>query len=114
MDETGAMSWNFEVEDFYVEADSVGEELDNLTAEDESDVKTKVKKEKKKGSVGKYQVCKESLKDYIPCWDNEQEITRVDKYERHCPQKGLECLVRPPKGYEAPIPWPRSRDQVSY
>ncbi|XP_031281591.1 probable methyltransferase PMT10 [Pistacia vera] len=109
VDETGAMSWNFEVGEFYVETDSVGEELDNVIAGDERDVK---KKERRKGRVVKYKVCEDRLRDYIPCLDNEREITRVDKCERHCPLKVLECLVPPPKGYKTPIPWPQSRDQV--
>ncbi|KAJ9553423.1 hypothetical protein OSB04_017468, partial [Centaurea solstitialis] len=39
-----------------------------------------------------------------------------EKFERHCPEKdkGLACLVPAPKGYKAPIPWPRSRDEVWY
>ncbi|PWA65470.1 S-adenosyl-L-methionine-dependent methyltransferases superfamily protein [Artemisia annua] len=37
-----------------------------------------------------------------------------ERFERHCPEKdkGLSCLVPPPKGYKAPIPWPTSRDEA--
>ncbi|TVU36537.1 hypothetical protein EJB05_18474, partial [Eragrostis curvula] len=70
--------------------------------------------------VGKFPVCPESMREYIPCLDNEEEIKRLpsteggERFERHCPakDKALSCLVPAPKGYKAPIPWPGSRDEV--
>ncbi|XP_062225927.1 probable methyltransferase PMT11 isoform X2 [Phragmites australis] len=70
--------------------------------------------------VGMFLVCPESIREYIPCLDNEEEIKRLpstergERFERHCPTKdnALSCLVPAPKGYKAPIPWPRSRDEV--
>lgn len=70
--------------------------------------------------IGRFPVCPESMREYIPCLDNEEEIRRLpstergERFERHCPakDKGLSCLVPAPKGYKAPIPWPRSRDEV--
>jgi len=71
--------------------------------------------------IGRFPVCPESMREYIPCLDNEEEIKRLpstergERFERHCPakDKGLSCLVPAPNGYKAPIPWPRSRDEVS-
>lgn len=71
--------------------------------------------------VAKFPVCPESMREYIPCLDNEEEIKRLpstergERFERHCPakDKALSCLVPVPKGYKVPIPWPRSRDEVS-
>jgi hypothetical protein len=71
--------------------------------------------------VAKFPVCPESMREYIPCLDNEEEIKRLpstergERFERHCPAKDkvLSCLVPAPKRYKAPIPWPRSRDEVS-
>lgn len=70
--------------------------------------------------VKKFPLCPVSMKEYIPCLDNVEAIRRLkstekgEKFERHCPEKdrGLSCLVPPPKGYKPPIPWPRSRDEV--
>ncbi|TVU36529.1 hypothetical protein EJB05_18466, partial [Eragrostis curvula] len=68
--------------------------------------------------VGKFPICPESMREYIPCLDNDEEIKRLpstergERFERHCPAKGLSCLVPAPKGYKAPIPWRRSRDEV--
>lgn len=70
--------------------------------------------------IGKFSVCPESLREYIPCLDNEEEIKKLkstergERFERHCPAegKGLDCLVPPPKDYKTPIPWPQSRDEV--
>jgi hypothetical protein len=75
----------------------------------------------KRVRVGKFLPCPESMREYIPCLDNEEEIKRLpstergERFERHCPakDKALTCLVPAPKGYKAPIPWPRSRDEVS-
>ncbi|KAK3230543.1 hypothetical protein Dsin_002424 [Dipteronia sinensis] len=113
IDETGAMSCDFEVGDFHLQADSV-EELQNVVEENDQ----LSENEKKSGSVtsviGKYRVCEERLTDYIPCFNNEEEtLTRnLSSSERHCPDNGLDCLVPNPKGYKIPVLWPNSRDQV--
>ena len=68
----------------------------------------------------RYELCPVSMREYIPCLDNVKAIQRLkstekgERFERHCPEKGneLNCLVRPPKGYRPPIPWPQSRDEV--
>ncbi|KAF5962110.1 hypothetical protein HYC85_003319 [Camellia sinensis] len=68
----------------------------------------------------KFRVCDESMREYIPCLDNVDAISRLNStergegFERHCPQKekGLNCLVPRPKGYKLKIPWPQSRDEV--
>ncbi|KAJ1260505.1 hypothetical protein BS78_10G237200 [Paspalum vaginatum] len=38
----------------------------------------------------------------------------MEHYERHCPPppRRLNCLIPPPIGYQVPIRWPRSRDEV--
>ncbi|KAG1371739.1 putative methyltransferase PMT11 [Cocos nucifera] len=72
--------------------------------------------------INKFHLCPESMREYIPCLDNEEEIKKLQsterggKFERHCPAqgKGLDCLVPAPKDYKTPIPWPRSRDEVWY
>lgn len=72
-------------------------------------------------SVGKFPLCPEGMREYIPCLDNEEDIRKLEstdrgeKYERHCPGegKGLNCLVPAPKDFKYPIPWPTSRDQVA-
>lgn len=71
--------------------------------------------------IGRFPVCPESMREYIPCLDNQEDIRRLpstergERFERHCPAKDkvLSCLVPAPNGYKAPIPWPRSRDEVS-
>lgn len=70
--------------------------------------------------VSKFKMCPDSMKEYIPCMDNEEAIKKLrttergERFERHCPGegKGLDCLVPAPKNYKTPIPWPRSRDEV--
>ncbi|KAL3521249.1 hypothetical protein ACH5RR_019398 [Cinchona calisaya] len=57
--------------------------------------------------------------DYIPCLDNWKAIKafkKLERKERHCP-KGtslLRSLVPLPRGYKAPVPWPKSRDMIWY
>lgn len=71
--------------------------------------------------VDKFELCDEKLIEYIPCLDNEAAIRKLkstergEKWERHCPSRenSLNCLVPVPQGYKTPIPWPRSRDEVS-
>ncbi|GJN17179.1 hypothetical protein PR202_gb04229 [Eleusine coracana subsp. coracana] len=93
--------------------DAVPQELSNEGAKTKDSVRSRIR-------VPKFPVCPESMREYIPCLDNEEEIKRLpstergERFERHCPakEKALSCLVPAPKGYKAPIPWPRSRDEV--
>lgn len=70
--------------------------------------------------IKKFKMCPETMREYIPCLDNEEAIRNLkstkngEKFERHCPERsrGLNCLVPAPKGYRTPIPWPKSRDEV--
>ncbi|MCD9561161.1 hypothetical protein HAX54_020139 [Datura stramonium] len=72
------------------------------------------------GKIGKFRVCDESMRDYIPCLDNVEEISKLnssgkgENFERHCPPKGkgLDSLVPRPKDYKLRIPWPKSRDEI--
>ncbi|XP_059453850.1 probable methyltransferase PMT10 isoform X3 [Corylus avellana] len=115
VDETGAMSLEFEV----------GEIDESWMEEEEKSRGGREEKEEKEESgarvkVGKYKVCEQSMSEYIPCIDNVEEIRRlnlsasVERYERHCPQqgKGLDCVVPRPEGYQVKVPWPKSRDEV--
>ncbi|MFS7925116.1 putative S-adenosyl-L-methionine-dependent methyltransferase [Helianthus anomalus] len=60
------------------------------------------------------------MMEYIPCLDNVETVKRLksmkkgEKFERHCPEKDkeLNCFVPAPKGYKAPNPWSRSRDEM--
>ncbi|CAK7346899.1 unnamed protein product [Dovyalis caffra] len=116
VDENGAMTEDFVIGEF---DPSAMDELRNLTDGREE---TSIKEDSKLTRIkyNRFSVCEESKRDYIPCLDNVEEITRLnlsgsfEKYERHCPKdgKGLDCLVPMPKGYQRPIPWPRSRDEV--
>ncbi|CAK9134822.1 unnamed protein product [Ilex paraguariensis] len=109
VDENGVMTDDFEIGEF--DPDSF--EKWNETEEAVEEVGARV-------SVKKFRLCRESMREYIPCLDNVEAIKRLnstekgEKFERHCPEKGhgLNCLVPPPKGYRPPIPWPRSRDEV--
>lgn len=100
VDETGAMSLDFEVGEI---DEGFAEEFENLSGGEE-----KEKKEESGGwvKVDKYKVCEQSRSNSVPCLDNADE-----KYERHCP-KALDCVVPRPEGYQVRIPWPQSRDQV--
>jgi len=72
--------------------------------------------------VEKFELCKGSMSEYIPCLDNVEAIGKLEsvergeRFERHCPveEKRLNCLVPAPKGYQELIPWPRSRDEVHF
>ncbi|CAL1374577.1 unnamed protein product [Linum trigynum] len=76
--------------------------------------------ESSRAKVKRFELCPESMREYIPCLDNVEAIKKLkstekgERFERHCPEKGKEmnCLVPPPKGYRQPLPWPRSRDEV--
>lgn len=67
---------------------------------------------------GRFPLCAESMSEYIPCLDNAEAIgalnstERGERFERHCPRKGWDCVVPAPKDYRKPIPWPKSRDEV--
>ncbi|KAK7275597.1 hypothetical protein RIF29_16716 [Crotalaria pallida] len=68
--------------------------------------------------VKRFNKCDKGTVDYVPCLDNAEAMEKLngsergEKYERHCPVEGLNCLVPMPKGYRTPIPWPKSRDEV--
>ncbi|KAF5467895.1 hypothetical protein F2P56_012103 [Juglans regia] len=116
VDETGVMSLDFEV----------GAIDESVTEEELRSTSGGREEEAEKGGGGgsfkveKYEVCEQSMSEYVPCMDNVDVNRRlklsdsVEKYERHCPEerKGLGCLVPRPKGYQVKIPWPRSRDEV--
>ncbi|EEF42083.1 ATP binding protein, putative [Ricinus communis] len=114
LDEKGAMTVEFEIGDV---DESLMEEFRNLVGGREDG-----KKEENHEIIkyDKFKVCEETKREFIPCLDNVQEIARlnlttsVKKFERHCPQdgNGLDCLIPMPEGYQRPIPWPKSRDEV--
>ncbi|KAL5973452.1 hypothetical protein ACLOJK_030102 [Asimina triloba] len=110
VDENGAMRDDFIVGEFDPD---LPETLEKAGERVDSGGRVKVKK---------FRPCPLSMKEFIPCLDNMEEIRKLkstergEKFERHCPGKGksLNCLVPAPKGYKAPIPWPKSRDQLTY
>ncbi|XP_071732804.1 probable methyltransferase PMT11 [Rutidosis leptorrhynchoides] len=115
VDENGVMRDDFEVGEFDPDAvESWNNETEVIEGDNEL-VGVGV-------SVPKFGKCPASMREYIPCLDNVVAIKGLkstkngEKFERHCPEKdkGLNCLVPNPKGYKAPIPWPRSRDEVWY
>ncbi|KAK4799283.1 hypothetical protein SAY86_024648 [Trapa natans] len=117
VNENGTMSDDFDVEEY----DS---QLVDDWKYNESEIDTTAPKEGDGGedqiSIKSYQLCSESMKEYIPCLDNVEAVKNLnstrkgEQFERHCPakDKGLDCLVPPPRGYRRPIPWPKSRDEV--
>ena len=58
--------------------------------------------------------------DFVPCLDNEKALralktdTRKEHMERHCPvgEDRKRCLLPLPEGYQVPVPWPQSKDEV--
>lgn len=113
VDENGVMRDDFEVGEFDPDVvESWNNETEVVEGDDQL-VRVRV-------SVAKFGKCPASMREYIPCLDNVEAIKRLksmengEKFERHCPEKGkgLNCLLPTPKGYKAPIPWPRSRDEV--
>ncbi|XP_027104372.1 probable methyltransferase PMT11 isoform X1 [Coffea arabica] len=113
VDENGVMTNDFEVGDFDPEAvENSGQQEEEATSNGGGQTQT--------FKINKFQVCPESLREYIPCMDNLEAIKKLnstakgERFERHCPEKdqGLSCLVPAPKGYRTPIPWPKSRDEV--
>ncbi|XP_010505659.1 PREDICTED: probable methyltransferase PMT11 [Camelina sativa] len=114
VDANGVMSDDFEVGE--VETDAVedwGNQTEIVETKRDGDSKDRVR-------VKKFGMCRESMREYIPCLDNTDAIKKLkstergERFERHCPAKGkgLNCLVPPPKGYRQPVPWPKSRDEV--
>ncbi|WOG93955.1 hypothetical protein DCAR_0313245 [Daucus carota subsp. sativus] len=108
LDEAGAMTEEFSVGEFDAEL------VENRRSGNESEVgvfdgRVRVKRMK---------LCDWSLSEYIPCLDNVEAIRKLkstkrgERFERHCPETRLNCLVRTPLGYTTTIPWPRSRDEV--
>ncbi|CAL4966771.1 unnamed protein product [Urochloa decumbens] len=69
-------------------------------------------------------VCDARHSELIPCLDRalhyrlrlrlRLNLSLMEHYERHCPPppRRLNCLIPPPDGYQVPIRWPRSRDEV--
>ncbi|KAL2555696.1 putative methyltransferase PMT11 [Forsythia ovata] len=115
VDENGVMAEDFEVGEYDTEL------VENWgKANDTADLESDGKGDKVRVRVNKFPLCPESMREYIPCLDNEEAIKKLkstekgEKFERHCPEKGkeLNCLVPSPKGYKTPIPWPQSRDEV--
>lgn len=115
VDQNGTMSDDFEVGEFDP-ADVVENWDENgteIASEESGDSSRRVK-------LTKFAACPGSKSEYIPCLDNEEAIRQLksikkgEKFERHCPEpdRGVDCLVRPPKKYKRPIPWPQSRDEV--
>ncbi|XP_004239912.1 probable methyltransferase PMT11 [Solanum lycopersicum] len=112
LDENGVMNDNFEVGEFDPEV------VDNWGVGNETEVEDG--DGVKRFRVKKFGLCPDSMREYIPCLDNVEAISKLkstergEKFERHCPEKdkGLNCLVPPPRGYRAPITWPKSRDEV--
>ncbi|KZV49109.1 hypothetical protein F511_27814 [Dorcoceras hygrometricum] len=116
VDENGKMTDDFEVGDYDPKAtEDLGSDDISVEVGDggkgDGGVRVRIKK---------FQVCPDSMREYIPCLDNLEAIKRLhstekgEKFERHCPEQGkeLNCLIPAPKGYRAPIPWPKSRDEV--
>ncbi|KAL8257526.1 hypothetical protein R6Q59_029567 [Mikania micrantha] len=114
VDKNGVMTDDFEIGEFDPDGvENWNNETEVVNADDER-IRVRV--------MQKFEKCAASMREYIPCMDNVEAIRglkltmRGEKFERHCPEKdkGLNCLVPAPKGYKAPIPWPRSRDEVWY
>ncbi|KAJ4965135.1 hypothetical protein NE237_016984 [Protea cynaroides] len=115
VDENGVMSDEFKVGEFDPDLiEKWGDVSDQVEKGDENvAVSSKLK-------VNRFEPCPDSMREYIPCLDNVEEIRRLnstekgEKYERHCPGKGrdLNCLIPAPKHYRPPILWPKSRDEV--
>ncbi|MQM05141.1 hypothetical protein Taro_037949 [Colocasia esculenta] len=118
LDGNGTMKEDFNVGRFDPDlVENWGEGRENVTENGDEDASGGTG-----GSVKlqSFPLCSESMREYIPCLDNEEEINnlksweRGEKYERHCPgkDKAFNCLVPAPKDYRTPIPWPKSRDEV--
>ncbi|KAG0477451.1 hypothetical protein HPP92_014292 [Vanilla planifolia] len=115
VDEKGEMTESFDAGTFDADLGEISE------LEQEAEQWSGVNEDSKRiVKVKKFQMCPASLREYIPCLDNEEAIKKLnstergEKFERHCPEKGkgLNCLIPSPNGYKTPIPWPKSRDEV--
>ncbi|KAK2441978.1 hypothetical protein P8452_20643 [Trifolium repens] len=112
VNENGTMSEEFEVGSFDPEM------VDDWV--NETQVEKEGSESVTKFVIKKFGLCKRDMSEYIPCLDNVEAIKKLpstekgERFERHCPEesKRLNCLVPAPKGYRAPIPWPKSRDEV--
>ncbi|XP_010691259.2 probable methyltransferase PMT11 [Beta vulgaris subsp. vulgaris] len=112
VDENGTMTDDFEIGEY---DPNVIENWRNSSDSEVAESEIRVK-------VSRFPICDDSMREYIPCMDNEEAIKQLEstekgeKFERHCPEKGkeLNCLVPAPKNYKIPIPWPKSRDEVWY
>lgn len=109
------MSDEFQIGDYDAEtAEASGNRTESESSDDEPTTTTAAR-----ASVGKIEVCPEVMTYYIPCLDNVERLgstaARGERFERHCPEEGtgLNCTVPVPNGYRLPIPWPKSRDEVS-
>lgn len=112
VNENGTMSEEFEIGSF-----------DPAMVDDwvnETQVEKEGSESVTKFAIKKFGLCSRGMSEYIPCLDNVEAIKKLpstekgERFERHCPEDGkkLNCLVPAPKGYRAPIPWPKSRDEV--
>ena len=71
--------------------------------------------------VERFKLCPKNMSEYIPCLENVAAISKLksmargERFERLFPDKAnqLSCLVPTPPKYSAPIPWPRSCDEVT-
>ncbi|XP_057484153.1 probable methyltransferase PMT11 [Actinidia eriantha] len=114
VDENGTMADDFEVGDFDPDV------VENWGSGNKAEVVDGGGGGAARAVVKKFGLCPASMREFIPCLDNAEVIRGLnstekgERFERHCPEKGqgLKCLVPAPKGYRAPIPWPRSRDEV--
>nr|GMC59249.1 probable methyltransferase PMT11 [Ipomoea batatas] len=85
VDDDGVMTDDFKV------GKIEGDWVDNWEEEDE------IKGEKI--VVKKFEVCPDNMSEYIPCLDNTEAVKTLnstekgEEFERHCPSKGLNCLV---------------------
>jgi len=113
LDGNGVMTEDFKVGELDpgFEEDSLNDTVSSVSSKGGERVREKVEK---------YKTCDVRTVDYVPCLDNVKavkkykESLRGEKYERHCKGMGLKCLVPRPKGYQRPIPWPKSRDEVLF
>ncbi|XP_060198355.1 probable methyltransferase PMT10 [Lycium barbarum] len=99
IDENGAMTNDFIVGEFDEELIDSVVNNGKINGSDDEGLKSDVNRGVLKGKIGKFRVCDESMRDYVPCLDNVEE-------------KGLDCLVPRPKDYKLKIPWPKSRDEI--
>lgn len=116
VNENGTMSDEFQIGDYDAEsAETLGNQTEYETSDGDTTSTTA------RVSLRQFEICSENMTEYIPCLDNVEAIKRLnstsrgERFERNCPKEGmgLNCTVPIPNGYRSPIPWPRSRDEVS-